>query len=141
MYKHDRTVFEQRLCGGAFSNITEFWREMGDSGNPMYWKEYLTPIQAYKKSPEQVIFSGIVGPAVDPCYGVEAGNGYVDIINETGGEFLSICDPWQEDINQLVEATVSYPIFTLSQLPIESSIQVYVNEQLQSNWNYQMERN
>lgn len=113
-----------------------------DSDNNNYWKEYYSTIAAKKSSPEQIMFSGIIGPQPDGCYGVEPGNGYTELIAETKGENLSICDEWQNDIDRLVDATVSYPLFSLSEVPIEASIEVQIDDQPQEgNWTYEAERN
>lgn len=112
-----------------------------DSGDPMYWQEYYNSIASYKSNFEQLMFSGVVGPAPDGCYGVEPGYGYVDLIAETEGEHLSICENWQNDISRLVEATVSYPLFVLQEIPIESSIRVRVDEEVQSSWAYKADQN
>ena len=50
-------------------------------------------------------------------------------------------DNWQTDISRLVEATISYPLFPLDQLPIESSIQVHVDGEIQNTWDYESDRN
>ena len=88
------------------------------------------------------MLSGVIGPAVPSCDGVEPGHGYIQAIEETGGDILSICDDWQNDIDQLVHATVAYPLFPLSLTPIEDTIRIEVNDQEQEgNWHYQPETN
>ncbi|MEC7984020.1 MAG: hypothetical protein VX278_02580 [Myxococcota bacterium] len=109
--------------------------------NPTYWNEYYDAIASHKTNFEQLMFSGVIGPLPDGCYGVEAGNGYADLIHKTEGEYLSICDNWQNEINRLVDASVSYPLFALEQIPIESSIQVRVDDEVQNTWNYEEDRN
>ena len=112
-----------------------------DSGDPEYWKEYYSAITSHKKDFEQVMFSGIIGPVPNGCDGVEPGTGYEDLISETEGENLSICDDWQTDISRLVDATISYPLFSLEKVPIESSIQVIIDGQTQNAWDYEADRN
>ena len=113
-----------------------------DSGDSGYWREYYSAIAAYKSTPEQLMFYGIIGPDSDVCYGVEPGTGYSELIAETEGENLSICEDWEQDIDRLVDATVSYPLFALNQVPIEASIRVEIDEELQEgNWTYESARN
>ena len=38
-------------------------------------------------------------------------------------------------------ATISYPLFSLEKIPIESSIQVIIDGETQSAWDYEAERN
>ena len=110
----------------------------GWNTEPGYWRTYLTDIQNRMKSPEQLMLSGVIGPVTNSCDGVEPGHGYLQAIEETGGEILSICDEWQNDIDRLVNATVAYPLFPLSLPPIEDSIRIEVNDQEQEgNWHYQ----
>ena len=112
-----------------------------DSGNPDYWKEYYSAITSNKKDFEQVMFSGIIGPVPNGCDGVEPGIGYEDLISETEGENVSICGDWETEIDRLVDATISYPLFSLEKIPIESSIQVIIDGETQSAWDYEAERN
>lgn len=112
-----------------------------DSGNPDYWKEYYSAITSHKKDFEQVMFSGIIGPVPNGCDGVEPGIGYEDLISETEGENVSICGDWETEIDRLVDATISYPLFSLEKIPIESSIQVIIDGETQSAWDYEAERN
>lgn len=113
----------------------------GWDGHEEYWRNYYEDILLRKKDRTKLIFSGIIGPP-EGCYDVEPGNGYSQLIAESGGESLSICDPWQQDINRLVEATVAYPIFTLSETPIVDTIDVHINAVYRAHdWGYNPEQN
>jgi len=103
-----------------------------------YWQSYTDAIVEKKGSAEQVVFSGIVGPTPNGCYDAEPGWGYVDAIDSTGGQMLSICTMWEDDIDLLVDASILYSRFELTEFPIPETIVVTVNEeQRKDGWTYE----
>jgi hypothetical protein len=108
-----------------------------DKGNPDYWRTYTDAIVAAKGDADQVVFSGVIGPAPDGCKGAEPGTGYAEAIAEYGGELLPICDAWYKQIDLLVDASVAWPIFRLSQTPVEDTLAAYVNgTERDTGWTY-----
>jgi len=113
-----------------------------DSGDEDYWRPYYDDIVAKKSDPEQVVFSGIIGPIPDGCSGAEPGHGYAEAVAESEGQLLPICDNWQDSITLLVDASVAYPLFHLSDAPVEGTIQVTVDGTLRTDgWRHEPLRN
>lgn len=105
--------------------------EMG--GN--YWSDYVMPIRYVKDSEAQVKLSGIIGPTPNGCPGADPGDGYAEAIASTGGEQLSICDTWTEQVSLLADASVAQDFFELRWVPLEDTLQVLVNmEERTSGW-------
>jgi hypothetical protein len=107
-----------------------------DQGNADYWQTYTDAIVAAKGDANQVVFSGVIGPAPKGCDGAEPGTGYAEAIAAYGGELLSICEAWYDQIDVLVDASVAWPIFHLTETPIQSTIEVYINGFERSGWTY-----
>lgn len=113
-----------------------------DQGDEDYWQQYTDAIVAAKGDANQVVFSGVIGPIPDGCEGAEPGSGYGEAIATYGGEVLSICDAWYDNIDLLVDASVAWPIFHLTEVPLEESLQVTVNnESRTTGWIYNAEDN
>ncbi|MFT5684704.1 MAG: hypothetical protein ACI8RZ_005648, partial [Myxococcota bacterium] len=107
-----------------------------DAGDADYWQVYTEAIIAAKGDTNQVVFSGVIGPTPKGCDGAEPGTGYAEAITATGGELLSICDAWTDDIDLLVDASVAWPIFHLTETPVQSTIEVFVNGDAATGWAY-----
>ncbi len=107
--------------------------ENDDSGD---WSPYLSGYQAMKANPDHVILSAICGTdgynAVS-CSGqgggADPGDGYVEVVNATGGILGSICDGnWSTTLTNLAWITVNLAdTFTLTYTPIQNTIEVTVN--------------
>ena len=107
-----------------------------------YWQDYVTTITAVKGDPERVRFSAIVGPQVGGCQEAETGTGYIDAALATGGEVLSICDDWSDQIEILADASILQDIFVLEHEPLDQSVSVRVNsEERETGWEYVAEDN
>ena len=107
-----------------------------DGGDVDYWQTYTDAIVAARGDANQVVFSGIIGPTPDGCDGAEPGTGYAEAITAYGGELLSICEAWSEQIDVLVDASVAWPIFHLTEWPVQTTLQVYVNGETRGGWTY-----
>lgn len=108
-----------------------------DGGDDTYWQTYTDAIVAAKGSADEVTFSGVIGPVPDGCAGAEPGRGYADAIEAYSGELLSICEEWQESIDLLVDASVAWPIYSLTAIPEPDTIEVMVNgSQRTDGWSY-----
>jgi hypothetical protein len=92
-----------------------------------YWQDYVDPILYIKDDPAQVRFSAVAGPVPDGCEGADPGLGYSDAVAATGGEFLSICDEWIDDIGMLADASISQSVFPLDWEPFEGTTLVEVD--------------
>lgn len=107
-----------------------------NKGNADYWQEYTEAIVAAKGDANQVVFSGVIGPTPKGCDGAEPGTGYAEAIAATGGELLSICESWTDEIDLLVDASVAWPIFHLTEMPVLGTIRVSVNGAAANGWSY-----
>ena len=92
-----------------------------------YWRDYVDPILYLKDEPSQVRFSAIAGPLPNGCDGADPGIGYVDAAQYTGGEVLSVCDDWIEDVDLLADASVVATWFPLDYEPLPDTLIVRVN--------------
>jgi len=101
------------------------------------WSTYLSYYQGLKADPDDVYLSAICGTdgvnAVS-CWGpggsADAGYGYVDVANATGGILGSICDAdWSQTMSEVGWLATANVIdtFELSEDGIPSSIEVSVN--------------
>jgi hypothetical protein len=105
-----------------------------DSG---YWQSYVDTIVAAKSDPSLVRMSAIAGPVPDGCDGAEPGTGYAEAVTATGGELLSICTDWTQQLDLLVQASIERSDFSLSTWPIVPSLSVVVNgESRDDGWEY-----
>ena len=108
-----------------------------DSGDEEYWRPYVDQILDRKGDPDLVLFSGVIGPLPDGCDGAEPGRGYAEAVEATGGELLSICEAWYDELDSLVDASIRYALFHLSEVPLVDSLEVSVNGDLRlSGWSY-----
>jgi len=112
------------------------WEEGGD-----YWRDYVDDVLAAKTYDGAVAFSAVAGPVPDGCEGAEPGWGYADAVEDTEGEFLSICEPWYEELGVLVDVSVRRSVFWLAQTPIVDTIEVEVNQVAREDWSYDAELN
>ena len=112
-----------------------------DQGDADYWKTYTDAIVAAKGDANEVVFSGVIGPAPKGCETAEPGTGYAESIAAYGGELLSICEDWTEDLDVMVDASVAWPIFHLTEIPVQSTIEVVVNGSIVSGWAYNILEN
>ena len=111
------------------------------------WSSYLSNYQGFKNNPDHVILSAICGTngvSATSCNGgggaADAGTGYVDAVNATGGILASICDSdWSQALTNLGWLSISLAdTFPLSEEPvIPSTITVEVNGvQVTNGWYY-----
>ncbi len=107
--------------------------ENDDSGD---WNSYLSSYRAMKANPDHVILSAIVGTdgynavsCTGQGGGADPGDGYVEVVNATGGVLGSICDnSWSSTLTNLAWITVNLAdTFTLTYVPIPNTIEVTIN--------------
>ena len=102
------------------------------------WSTLVNQIIAKKGDDSLVKISAIAGPMPTGCATAEAGTGYYEAANYTGGEFLSICSSWGSHMEDLADASVEMDTFELTHNPLESTIEVFINGTTRpdSEWDY-----
>ena len=97
------------------------------------WDSYVNQVIAKKGNAANVRISAIAGDYPGGCSSsnnsAEAGTGYWEAANATGGVFLSICDAWADPANlqMLAEASVIVNSYPLDNQAVGSTVQVFVN--------------
>lgn len=92
------------------------------------WSWYVNNIINYKGSAGLVRISAIAGDYPGGCSTADAGRGYYEAVNYTGGEFLSICSAtWSGYMSKLAEASISQANFELTATAVASTVVVKVN--------------
>lgn len=112
-----------------------------DTRPDSYWSDYVDDIIAAKGDANQVTISVIGGDVPDGC-GVddptipsaEAADGYAEAAQATGGEFLSICDGWEADIDLLADSSVTRDTFVLLGTPDPATLSVMVDGVEATTW-------
>lgn len=102
------------------------------------WSSAVDTMIANKGSTSLVKVSAIVGDYPSGCGSADAGTGYYEAVNYTGGEFLSICaSNWSGYMSSLAEASISQDTYELKATPVESTIFVSVNDvERAGGWSY-----
>jgi hypothetical protein len=101
------------------------------------WSNYVSQIQAKKGSVSNVKISAIAGDYPGGCGSAQAGTGYYEAVQATGGEFLSICSNWSAMVQDLADASVQLSEYELSYTADPSTIVVRVNgTENYSDWTY-----
>lgn len=105
------------------------------------WDHYVNILQSEKGDPSLVKISAVAGDYPGGCStgrnSAEPGTGYYEAVSYTGGEFLSICSDWSENVDALADASIRVTSFTLTHTPVPSSIVVEVNDVVRaSGWHY-----
>ncbi len=107
------------------------------------WSTYVNAIIDKKESAALVRISSIVGDVPGGCWSgsqsADAGTGYYEATNYTGGVFLSICSNWASSSNLelLAEASVIQNTYALDNEAIEETVVVEVNgTERSSGWYY-----
>ncbi len=105
------------------------------------WESYVNAVIAKKGDASLVKFSAVAGPVPGGCSGggnsAEAGIGYDEAVDSTGGVFLSICSDWSTSVEALADASVTVFTFELTRNAADSTIVVTVNgREARSGWSY-----
>lgn len=105
--------------------------------SPGSWNNYVDDVIAKKGNAGLVKYSAVAGDVPGGCATADAGTGYYDAVQYTGGEFLSICSQWSSNVGILANASVEQEVFTLTADAVEPTIQVEVNGSARtSGWRY-----
>ena len=109
----------------------------------MSWDQLTQQIIDQKGSSGMVRISAIAGPVPSGCGSADPGTGYSEAVAATGGVFLSICSNWAtpSNLSQLAEASINQDTFVLSREAAESTIEVYVNGSLRTDWTFDSDGN
>ena len=102
------------------------------------WNVLADRMATAKGSLAMTHISAVAGPVPGGCATADAGSGYYEAVNYTGGVFLSICSDWTSPSNlaMLAEASVNQNTFSLTHTPMPDSIAVDVNGVVSTNWTY-----
>lgn len=103
------------------------------------WDSYVNQIIAKKGNASNVRMSAIAGDYPSGCSSADAGTGYYESVQMTGGVFKSICGNWSDpaSLADLAEASIVSDSYLLDHEPIESTIQVFVNgTEVTVNWTF-----
>jgi len=110
------------------------------------WNTYTTFFDSLKPS-GQFIPYGVIGDPPSGCtvgsISAQYGGGYYDLINHYGGDWYSICaTDWGDQLQNLADALVARRSYPLGEVdPIVDTIQVTVNGQAVSEWEYDESNN
>jgi hypothetical protein len=110
------------------------------------WNTYTTFFDSLKPS-GQFIPYGVIGDPPSGCtvgsISAQYGGGYYDLINHYGGDWYSICaTDWGVQLQNLADALVARRSYPLGEVdPIVDTIQVTVNGQAVSEWEYDESNN
>lgn len=106
-----------------------------------YWQSYVQDIQRARGDASNVKFSAVGGPVPGGCDGAEPGTGYWEAVQSTEGQFVSICDDWAAQIEDLASASATQRLFRLSEVPVESTILVTIDGDERDTWTFVPETN
>ena len=103
--------------------------------------DYSSHLLGLKSSPALISAHAVAGDYPSGCNsgGTYAtfGEGYYDVVSDLSGRFVSICSTdWGAQMEELARDSIASNLFSLSQEPIEDSIQVDVNGVLATGWVY-----
>jgi hypothetical protein len=112
--------------------------------------DYSSHFKNTKSSPSMIVSHSVSGPCPSGCglpYTSPSGytytqnawcnQDYIDVVGDMGGTQLSLCDTdWGLKMETLAKDSIIKSSFELSDNPIESTIEVFVNGVLTGNWSY-----
>jgi hypothetical protein len=108
------------------------------------WSSYVNQIIAKKGNADSVRLSSIAGDYPYGCSTADAGTGYWEATNATGGVFLSICSDWSDPANLqlLAEASVLINSYPLDNDVLEETLRVYIDSaEATGTWHYDLSIN
>lgn len=104
------------------------------------WNYYVNAVTAKKGDVSLVKYSAVAGDYPGGCSSsgnsADAGTGYYEAVDITGGVFLSICSNWATSVEILADASVEQEDFELSRTPVPETIAVTVNGATRTGWTY-----
>ena len=111
----------------------------------MTYLDYSASLLSLKSSSALVSAHAIAGDFPSGCTsngGAQFGEGYYEVVSDLGGTFMSICaSDWSTTMDTLARESLSQLGFSLSDYPVEETIEVYVNSVLSTDWTYDTSSN
>ena len=98
-----------------------------DGSDPEYWRTYVDAITASKADSSKVHLSAVGGPEPVGCSFADFARGYWDAVDATGGDFLSICDDWVNQLDALADSSVVRDTFKLKEEANPDTVRVFVD--------------
>jgi len=110
-----------------------------DSRPDNYWEDYVIEMEEALGDANLLTISVIGGDVPNGCGtpgqpSADPSTGYAEAARYTGGEFLSICDEWDGDIDVLANSSVTRDTFVLLGDPDPDTIIVKVDGVEVTNW-------
>ncbi|HUU00677.1 MAG TPA: choice-of-anchor D domain-containing protein [Myxococcota bacterium] len=98
------------------------------AGDPDFYVDFFSSIKGYRNT-ERMAVSAIVGDDPNGCATADNGSRYIEVANQTGGLFVSICTSnWAQALQSLgIDAFAAIREFPLSRPADSTSIGVTVN--------------
>jgi hypothetical protein len=112
--------------------------------------EYVTHFQSLKASDSLVTVHSVVGDSPTGCTRAggtsweraDAGERYIEVGADMGGEFISICsEDWGMEMETLARDSILQRSFSLADTPFEETIEVEVDGVAVTGWTYNEEEN
>ncbi len=117
----------------------------GGGSSTMTHLDYSASLLSLKSSSALVSAHAIAGDFPSGCTsngGAQFGEGYYEVVSDLGGTFMSICaSDWSTTMDTLARESLSQLGFSLSDYPVEETIEVYVNSVLSTDWTYDTSSN
>ena len=138
----DAAIAPENVEGGACN--ASFYRQdaaLGivfiadhDTVRPDY-EELVDSWRARKDDPDRLSLHAIAGPTPDGCFRSGASTTFANAVDYAGGTFHSICGDLETAFEAIVDASVvPRRRFVLEQVPVESTLDVRVNDEVMSDW-------
>jgi len=97
-------------------------------------------LTSLKTSSDMAVAHAVAGDVPGGCStngGAQAGTDYYDLVNLTGGTFLSICaEDWGTPMEELARESLAVNTFHLSDNPIEDTISAEIDGVISTDWTY-----
>ena len=97
-------------------------------------------LASLKTASDMSVAHAVAGDVPGGCStngGAQAGQDYYDLVNLTGGTFLSICaEDWGTPMEELARESLAVNTFYLSDNPIEDTISAEVDGVINTSWTY-----
>ena len=102
--------------------------------------EVSSHLASLKSSSSLVTAHAVTGDYPSGCStngGAQFGDGYYDVVNDLGGAFMSICaSDFGAQMDTLARESLALMQFSLSENPIEDTIEVFVDGAYNTDWEY-----
>jgi hypothetical protein len=127
----DRGCNEGLVRGGMLEIVfvsDENEESPGYDERPDYWRDWVDRIGAAHGDPSRIKMSAVGGPTPNGCPGADPGFGYDHVVSATGGQFVSICGDWADQLEIVADQVALRDTFPLAHEPVPESLQVWVDQ-------------